>query len=57
MVKTGHGPCTQSTRLFGSYRLRPNPNEIQLGLTEEDSEPSWRTVVGVLSRPFKHRSP
>jgi len=42
-------------RLFGSFRLRGNPSEIQLGLTDDTSEKSWRTLGGMLIRPFKSR--
>ncbi len=40
-------------RLFGSFRLRPSPSEIELGLLEDDSEQSWRTFRGMVTRPFK----
>ncbi len=43
-------------RLFGSFRLRAKPGEIELGLTEDESEQSWRTLIGMVSRPFKSRS-
>lgn len=43
-------------RLFGSFRLRSNPSEIELGLTEDSSEQSWRTFLGMVFRPFKSRS-
>jgi len=42
-------------RLFGSFRLRDNPSEIQLGLTDDTSEKSWRTLGGMLTRPFKSK--
>ncbi len=42
-------------RLFGSFRLRAKPSEIELGLTEDKSEQSWRTLIGMVSRPFKSR--
>jgi len=41
-------------RLFGSFRLRANPSEIELGLTDDDSEQSWRTLMGMAVRPFKN---
>lgn len=40
-------------RLFGSFRMRNNPSEIELGLKEDDSEQSWRTLIGMVLRPFK----
>ncbi len=40
-------------RLFGSFRLRANPSEIELGLADDDSERSWRTLIGMAVRPFK----
>lgn len=41
-------------RLFGSFRLRTEPSQIELGLSDDSSEDSWRTIVGMLSRPFRH---
>ncbi|MDZ4847713.1 MAG: sterol desaturase family protein [Pirellulaceae bacterium] len=40
-------------RLFGSFNLRSNPREIELGLAEDASEKSWRTLRGMLIRPFR----
>jgi len=42
-------------RLFGSFRLRDNTSEIELGLTDDTSEKTWRTLGGTLSRPFKSK--
>jgi len=42
-------------RLFGSFRLRDDPGQIELGLTDDHSEHSWRTLGGMLIRPFKVR--
>ncbi len=42
-------------RLFGSFRLREDPSEIELGLTDDTSEDSWRTLRGMLIRPFKRK--
>ena len=43
-------------RAFRSFRLRSNPSEIELGLTEDESEQSWRTLVGMVTRPFRSRN-
>lgn len=43
-------------RMFGSFRLRANPSEIELGLMEDESEQSWRTIVGMVTRPFRSRN-
>ena len=43
-------------RFFRSFRLRSNPSEIELGLTEDSSEQSWRTLVGMVTRPFRSRN-
>lgn len=40
-------------RLFHSFRLRNDPSQIELGLSEDTSEGSWRTLRGMLLRPFK----
>lgn len=40
-------------RLFGSFRLRTEPSQIELGLSEDASEQSWRTLLGMFLRPFK----
>lgn len=42
-------------RLFGSFRLRAEPSQIELGLSDDFSEQSWRTLVGMLIRPFRRR--
>ena len=39
-------------RLFGSFRLREKPSEIQLGL-ENYEEREWRRLPGMLVSPFK----
>ena len=39
-------------RLFGSFRLRENPEEIQLGL-DHYKEEEWRRLPGMLAAPFK----
>jgi sterol desaturase/sphingolipid hydroxylase (fatty acid hydroxylase superfamily) len=40
-------------RLFGSFRVRAEPSQIELGLSEDASEQSWRTLFGMFLRPFK----
>lgn len=40
-------------RLFGTFRLRAEPRHIELGLNEDHSEQQWRTLQGMLSRPFR----
>ena len=42
-------------RLFKTFRLRTNPGEIQLGLNDDASEESWRSLSGMLIRPFKSK--
>ncbi|MBI2425913.1 MAG: sterol desaturase family protein [Candidatus Hydrogenedentes bacterium] len=42
-------------RLFGSFRLRGDPAQILLGLDEVHEERQWRTVRGMLLRPFMRR--
>jgi len=44
-------------RLFRSFRLRSDPSQIELGLVEDTSESSWRTLRGMLLRPFRHPKP
>ncbi len=39
-------------RLFSSFRLRTDPSEIELGLSDDASESSWRSLGGMLIRPF-----
>ncbi|GAB4133752.1 MAG: sterol desaturase family protein [Thermogutta sp.] len=41
-------------RLFGSYRLRPDPEAILQGLPDEDGGADWRTPRDLLSAPFRH---
>jgi sterol desaturase/sphingolipid hydroxylase (fatty acid hydroxylase superfamily) len=41
-------------RLFGSFRLRDDPAEIELGLTGW-SEREWRRLSGMLLAPFRTR--
>ncbi len=38
-------------RLFQTYRMRPGPEPIELGL-DEISGPRWQTVGGMLATPF-----
>ncbi len=40
-------------RLFGSFRLRTEPSQLELGLSEDASELSWRAVLGMFLRPFR----
>ncbi len=40
-------------RLFGTFRLRTKPWEIDLGLEDDRSEREWRTLRGMLLRPFR----
>lgn len=42
-------------RLFGTLRLRSNPVELELGLIEDVDEWRWRTLRGMLARPFHGR--
>jgi sterol desaturase/sphingolipid hydroxylase (fatty acid hydroxylase superfamily) len=47
-------------RIFGTFRLRAQPRQINLGLDEDRSERQWRTLWGMLARPFHtslYRSP
>lgn len=40
-------------RLFRSFRLRSDPSQIELGLADDVSESSWRTLRGMFLRPFR----
>jgi sterol desaturase/sphingolipid hydroxylase (fatty acid hydroxylase superfamily) len=40
-------------RLFGTFRLRADPRQIELGLDEDRNERQWRTLWGMLTRPFR----
>jgi len=40
-------------RFFGTFRLRTNPWEIDLGLEDDRSEREWRTLRGMWLRPFR----
>ncbi len=42
-------------RLFGSFRLRDDPNTISLGLDGYELQ-EWRNIDGMLQSPFKDRS-
>lgn len=42
-------------RLFKTFRLRTNPGEVQLGLSDDASEESWRSISGMLIRPFQSK--
>lgn len=42
-------------RLFRSFRLRENPEEITLGLGHWETR-EWRSLPGMLSAPFHKRS-
>jgi len=39
-------------RVFGTFRLRDAPWELNLGLDDDREEREWRTLVGMLKRPF-----
>ena len=39
-------------RLFGSFRLRDNPQEIIFGLGAKFDASEWNSVVGMLKQPF-----
>ena len=41
-------------RAFGSFRLRPDPREIRLGLEDLDGA-EWGTLRGMLLMPFRRR--
>ncbi len=40
-------------RCFGSFRLRSDPSAINFGLAEDESEQSWRTLRGMVLRPYR----
>ena len=40
-------------RLFGTFRLRDDPTRIELGLDDDHDERQWRTLWGMLTRPFR----
>jgi len=40
-------------RLFGTFRMRDDPGRIELGLDEDRDERQWRTLWGMLIRPFR----
>lgn len=40
-------------RLFGTFRLRDDPSQIALGLKDDREERHWRTLPGMLARPFR----
>jgi sterol desaturase/sphingolipid hydroxylase (fatty acid hydroxylase superfamily) len=40
-------------RLFGTFRLREDPHQIELGLDDDTEEMQWRTLRGMLVRPFR----
>jgi len=40
-------------RLFGTFRLRSTPQQINLGLDQDKDERQWRTLRGMLARPFR----
>jgi len=40
-------------RLFKSLKLRTTPQNIRFGLEEDSGNSSWRTLSGMLVRPFK----
>ncbi len=42
-------------RLFGTFRLRDDPKSINLGLEDDTDEAQWRTLTGMLARPFRSR--
>lgn len=42
-------------RLFGSFRLRAKPHEIELGLGDDWHEREWRSLPGMLLAPFRKR--
>ena len=43
-------------RIFGSFRLRANPQEISLGLDDWDAR-DWRRLPGMLFAPIRSRTP
>ncbi len=42
-------------RVFRTFRLRDQPWEIELGLDDDQSEREWRTLQGMLVRPFRQQ--
>jgi sterol desaturase/sphingolipid hydroxylase (fatty acid hydroxylase superfamily) len=42
-------------RLFGTFRLRERPEEIELGL-DGYTEGEWRSLAGLLAAPFRRRA-
>jgi len=44
-------------RLFGTFRLRDDPAAIDLGLDDDPDDGRWRTLSGMLARPFRPRPP
>lgn len=40
-------------RLFRTFRLREDPHQIELGLDGDSEERQWRTIHGMLARPFR----
>ncbi|MBL4743761.1 MAG: sterol desaturase family protein [Cycloclasticus sp.] len=42
-------------RLFGSYCLRDDPQNIRLGLGDKFDETPWNSFVGLLKQPFNKR--
>jgi len=40
-------------RLFGTFRLRDDPAGIDPGLDDDADERQWRTLLGMLVRPFR----
>ncbi len=42
-------------RLFRTYRLREDPLKLTLGLKDDREERQWRTLPGMLARPFRGR--
>lgn len=42
-------------RLFGTFRLRDDPSQIALGLKDDREERHWRTLPGMLARPFRRK--
>jgi sterol desaturase/sphingolipid hydroxylase (fatty acid hydroxylase superfamily) len=44
-------------RIFGTLRLRDDPWRLNLGLEEDQEESEWRTLLGMLVRPFRRKIP
>lgn len=42
-------------RLFRTLRLREDPRTLSLGLEEDLKESDWRSLYGMLKRPFRRR--